>query len=82
MSLLPATIPEPSTLSLTNVALAAGNFQFSFTSATGRTHAVKYTTNLLSGSWQNLTNIDGDGTLKTVQVPATNDPCFFRVLTQ
>jgi hypothetical protein len=48
---------------------SGGNFQFSFTSESGFTHYVQYRTNLVSGVWQNYTNLPGDGTLKSVSVP-------------
>ncbi len=48
---------------------SGGNFQFSFTSESGFTHYVRYRTNLVSGVWQNYTNLPGDGTLKSISVP-------------
>jgi hypothetical protein len=77
-----SAVPEPGAVLLTNAVVAGGKFQFSFASVPGHTHPVKYTTNLLFHSWQTLTNIPGDGTLKTIQVPATNAACFFEVMTQ
>ncbi len=70
-------------LSLTSPALVGGNFQFSFLSTAGHTNSVYAATNLINPVWVNLTNITGDGTLKTFSVPA-NTPAkrFFRVGTQ
>jgi len=70
-------------LTLTSPALVGGNFQFSFLSSAGRTNSVYAATNLVNPVWVNLTNITGDGTLKTFMVPAkTPAQRFFRVGTQ
>jgi hypothetical protein len=50
---------------------AGGNFQFSFLTQNGFTHAVQYNTNLLSGDWQTYSYINGDGTVQNVQIPMT-----------
>ncbi len=62
---------------------AGTNFVFQFLSENGRTNTVQSRTNLSLGSWQNRTNILGDGTLKTILLPIGPSPAeFFRVLTQ
>ncbi|HWX21851.1 MAG TPA: LamG domain-containing protein [Candidatus Binatia bacterium] len=63
------------------------NFQFSFQSQSGFTHAVQYRTNLVIGNnWQNYSNVVGDGALKTIPIPyAVFSPSrqgFIRVSTQ
>ncbi len=73
----------PVSVILINAQAAHPGFQFSFVSDAGHTNYVQYTTNLLKGTWQAYTNITGDGTLKTIDVPSTNHPVeFFRVETQ
>lgn len=78
-SLIPA---NPSRVRLLNPVLINGQLQVSFWPITGHTNTVRSRTNLASGAWQPLTNVVGDGSLKTVQVPATNPACFIQVLTQ
>jgi len=63
------------------------NFQFSFLSQSGFTHAVQYRTNLVTGSnWQTYSNVVGDGTLKTIPIPLSvfspSSQGFVRVSTQ
>ena len=45
------------------------NFQFQFVSQAGFSHTILYRTNLVLGSWQTSSNVTGDGTLKTVNLP-------------
>ncbi len=75
---LPVTLLNPSKSGL--------NFQLSFQSQNGFTHAVQYRTNLAVGSWQTYSNVTGDGSLKTIPVPASvfnsAREGFVRVLTQ
>ena len=65
---------------------SSANFQFSFQSQSGFTHAVQYWTNLVSGIWQTYSNVTGDGTLKTLPVPlsvfAPSSQGYIRVSTQ
>jgi Concanavalin A-like lectin/glucanases superfamily len=70
-------------LTLTAPAIVGGNFQFSFLSTPGHTDAVYAATNLVNPVWVNVTNIPGDGTLKTFMTPA-NTPAqqYFRISVQ
>jgi hypothetical protein len=66
---------------------SGGNFQFSFQSKSGFTHAVQYRTNLVVGSnWQTYSNVAGDGALKSIPVPISifspSSQGFIRVSTQ
>ncbi len=73
----------PSPVQLLSAQQAGTNCQFQFLSESGRTNTVQSRTNLSAGSWQNRTNILGDGTLKTVLLPIGPSPTeFFRMLTQ
>ena len=68
---------------LGNAGLMAGSFEFSFQTLSGHSHTIQSTTNLLTGSWKNLTNFSGDGTVRQFSFPATNSSeQFFRVETQ
>jgi hypothetical protein len=59
------------------------NFQFSFSSLQRSTYVVESCTNLLIGAWNSRTNLTGDGTVKTIQLPlSTRTTEFFRVETQ
>lgn len=73
-------------VTLLNPQGSGANFQFSFTSESGFTHYVEYSTNLLAGSWQTYTNFPGDGTLKTNSIPfslfSPSRQGFIRVSTQ
>ena len=72
---LPVTILNP--------ARNGGNFTFQFLSQSGFTHFVESRTNAAIGAWNQRTNIAGDGSLKTIQLPATNLTAdFFQVRTQ
>jgi hypothetical protein len=76
----------PLTVTLLASHTTGTNFQFQFLSHPAATHAVQYRTNLVSGSWQFYTNINGDGTLKTISIPpsifGSSRQGFVRVLTQ
>jgi hypothetical protein len=75
--------PAPLPVLLTNLTRSGGNLAFSFETLAGRPHTVQSRTNLTGGTWINLTNFVGDGSLKQLAFPATNPPVqFFRVLTQ
>jgi hypothetical protein len=53
---------------------------FSYSSTAGFTNLVQYTDSLTPPLWKTLTNISGDGTLKTVIDPtATNAMRFYRI---
>ncbi len=70
-------------VTIINTQRAGANRQFSFVSTAGHTNIVQSTTNLATHSWQTYTNVIGDGTLKTIQAPAsTPGQTFFRVDTQ
>jgi hypothetical protein len=65
---------------------SGANFQFSFVSQAGFTHAVQYSTNLVSNGWQTYSYISGDGTMQNVQIPSSvfggSKQGFVRVTTQ
>ncbi len=68
---------------LNDLGLSGKNYSFSFISTAGHTNMVQFTTNLDTHIWSPFTNIVGDGTLKTIVVPATTPAeKFFRVSTQ
>ncbi len=70
-------------VTLVNPLVTGTNFSFSFISTSGHTNVVLATTNIAAPVWTNLSNIVGDGTLKTVVIPETNIPRrYFRVQTQ
>jgi hypothetical protein len=75
--------PAPLPVQLTNQTWAGGNIQFSFTTLAGRPHTIQSRTNLTVGTWQDVTNFIGDGSLRQFSFPVTNPPImFFRVSTQ
>ncbi|HTV41672.1 MAG TPA: LamG domain-containing protein [Candidatus Sulfotelmatobacter sp.] len=77
------TVLPPSPALLGNLSVAAGGIEFSFQTMSSYSYTVQSTTNLLTGSWINLTNLAGDGTVKQFTFPTTNSPTqFFRVETQ
>ena len=69
-------------VTLLNPQSAGGMFQFQFLSQAGFTHMVESRTNLAAGLWLARTNVPGNGLLKTITLPATSGPEFFRVNTQ
>lgn len=73
----------PAAIQITNALKVGGNFQLQFLSQAGTTNLVQWRTNVATGTWQDRTNILGDGTLKTVLLPIGPWRSeFFRVLTQ
>jgi hypothetical protein len=78
------TSPNPPTAALlTSLGTASGNIEFSFQTLSGHSHTIQSATNLVTGSWINLTNFAGDGTMKQFAFPTTNSPTqFFRVETK
>ena len=62
------------------------NFQFSFLTQSGFTHAVQYNTSLAPGGWQTYSYISGDGTVQNIQIPYSvfggSKQGFVRVTTQ
>jgi hypothetical protein len=73
----------PSSALLTSLGMTSGNIEFSFQTSSVHSYTVQSTTNLLTGSWVNLTNFTGDGTVKEFAFPTTSSPTqFFRVETQ
>jgi hypothetical protein len=72
----------PTPVMLLSPMLVGTNLQFSFVSQAGHTNFVQTSTNLASTNWPTYSTIIGDGTTKTVVVPA-NTPAreFFRVAT-
>lgn len=68
---------------LGNIQRVGNNIQFSFTTELGRTNIIEGRTNLVTGTWQPLTNFVGDGTSHQFSFPTTNPPIrFFRVNAQ
>ncbi len=61
--------------------LSGKNFKLTFPTIYGPQYSVMYKTNLLSGSWQLLTSVPGDGTTKTVTDPVGTMPRFYIVNT-
>jgi hypothetical protein len=75
------TAPQP--VQLLNPQRLGANFQFQFLSQAGTVNTVQSRTNSLLGSWQDRTNLAGDGTSKTVTLPILNGSLeFLRVMTQ
>ena len=68
---------------ITNQGRVSGNVQFTFKTIAGYTHIVQSRTNLVTGTWINVTNLVGDGSVMQFKFPTTNPPTrFFRVKTQ
>ncbi|MCF7816692.1 MAG: LamG domain-containing protein [Kiritimatiellales bacterium] len=75
--------PEPLPVELVDIQPINGTFRFSFQTLAGRPHTVQVRTNLTSGTWSDLTNFTGNGSLQQFVFPSTNYPIsFFRVNTQ
>ncbi len=71
----------PSAIRLVNPRLAGGSLTFDFATDAGRAYAVESRDELgPGGSWQTVTNIAGDGSVKSVTRPATAPGTrYFRV---
>ena len=69
-------------VTLINPQKPGSTFQFQFLSQSGFTHFVESRADVATGLWTPRTNLFGDGSLKTVTLPAGNAPEFFRVRTQ
>jgi hypothetical protein len=58
---------------------SAGSNVLSFPSQTGVNYRVFYRTNLTTGNWNILTNVPGNGGVKSVSVPSTGTSRFYKV---
>lgn len=75
-----ANVASP--VKLKNVEWSAGEFRFAFDSQPGATHVVQFKASLAETTWQTLTTVNGDGTVKTVRDSAGVAPRFYRVSTE
>lgn len=65
---------------LKSLILAGANFSFSFQTLVGRSYSVEVKTNLAAGFWQVFTNLTGDGSLRQIAAPISeNSQSFFRL---
>lgn len=79
------SVRNPLAVQITNAPpqTSGGNFQLGFQTVPGRTETVQMRTNLLTGTWVDVTNFVGDGSSYQLSVPITNSPGkYFRVITQ
>jgi hypothetical protein len=75
--------PSPSPVQIMPPGISSGNFGFSFQTSASHSYTIQSTTNLLTGSWINLTNFAGDGTVREFAFPTAGSRTkFFRVETQ
>jgi len=65
-----------------DVAKSGNNVLLSFGTQPGFSYAIQYKTNLTDVTWLPLTNVAGDGSLKTVGDPATAVRRFYRMQVQ
>ncbi len=76
-------VQGPLPVTLVSPAVVGTNLQFSFLSQANHTNFVWYSTNLAGTNWLPYSTIIGDGTTKTVTVPARSPVReFFRIQTQ
>ncbi len=62
---------------------STNGFQFGFQTLAGRNHIIQMRTNLVSGTWTDVTNFIGDGNSVQLSFPITNSPGkYFRIITQ
>jgi hypothetical protein len=74
-------VPPVQPAQITNVVRTPGNIGFGFNTSNGPIYRIQARTNLIIGTWLELTNFPGDGTLKQFTFPTTNPPVrFFRVV--
>lgn len=65
-----STTSTPLPITLGSPRNTGTNFQFSFPTQSGFTHAVQYRTNLILGTdWRIYTNVSGDGSIQTIPIP-------------
>ena len=62
-----------------SAARAGNNASISFPTQAGAAYRVFYQANLTTGNWILLTNLLGDGTVKSVSDPLTGSPRFYKV---
>ena len=73
-------VPTPLSVRLTNVVSSTGHIQFSFATLAGKSYTIQARTNPAVGTWLDLLNVNGAGTLQQFSYPNTNPPVrFFRV---
>ncbi len=59
---------------------SGANFILSFQSLNSQSYQVQSTTNLAGGNWTTNTLLTGDGTIKQISLPMTNNMQFFRLV--
>ena len=69
-------------LQLINAGTQANNFQFQFASETGKTYQVQYKDAINNATWESLSTVTGDGTVKTVSDTRATPTRFYRAATQ
>jgi hypothetical protein len=67
---------------ISNVALSGGQISFEFASQDGFTHKVEYKNSFADATWQILTTIPGDGSVKVVTDAASGIQRIYRVSTE
>lgn len=77
------TLPTPTAILITNVALAGNAIEFEFDVAAGTTYTVEYAGDATSSSWDVLTNVPSLGAPATIAVsdPLTTTNRYYRVRT-
>lgn len=65
-----------------SASLNAGAISIKFQTLNSHNYTVLYSTNLNSPNWQTLTNLSGDGTVKTATDTASQPLRFYRVQAQ
>ena len=62
----------PPAITLLNPRLTGANIGFDFLTQAGRSYTVEFRDDLSAGSWQTLSNLTGDGALKTIARPGSH----------
>ena len=62
-----------------SAARSGSNFVLSFPTQAGTSYRVFYRTSLTTGNWVLLTTVLGDGSVKSINDPATGGPRFYKV---
>lgn len=74
-------VPSAAPMSL-SASMSGGAIAIKFPTQSGYSYTVQYSDTLNPASWQTLTTVSGDGTVKTVTDPVSSSQRFYRVEAQ
>ena len=78
----PICLPPVTNPKILNPAVSGHLFSFQINTVAQRSYTIQYTTSLISGVWQTLETISGNGSEQTISIPTNSTPTFYRFTVQ